>query len=73
MRLLLVDGANVVRRYAFAMLRDRQADPTAADVASVLSGVERAIRDCALLAGCRHAVIAIDVEGPTWRHEIYPA
>jgi len=73
MKLLAIDGTNVVMRYACAMLGEGRADPSPEDEARVLRGVEAAIRECARnLDACR-AVIALDAPADTWRHGIYPA
>lgn len=72
MRLLLVDGTNVVVRYAYAMLGERQEDPSDAEAASVVRGAERAIRHCATWVRCRHAAIALDSSAETWRRGISP-
>ena len=73
MRLLLIDGTNVVMRYAFAALRDGQASPTWEQEVQVLGAVESALRACAAAAGCRHAVVALDSTNPTWRHREFPS
>lgn len=76
MRLLLVDGTNVVMRYAFAMLPDVMSDTrvpvTPEMIERVMKGVEKAIRECAAKALCTHVVVAVDSNTPSWRKAIYP-
>jgi 5'-3' exonuclease len=72
-RLLVVDGTNIVRRYAFAVLKDRQAAPTADDVQRVLGMTWDGISGCAQAADCSDCVVAIDPDGKTWRHDAFPA
>jgi len=72
MRLLLVDGTNAVLRYAAAMIGDLRAESVPdADSLRVLSAVERAIRQCAAIAHCDHAIIAFDAAEGTWRRELF--
>lgn len=77
MRFLLVDGTNVVMRYAFAMLPDvmsssERAPLTPEDIEKVMSGVEHSIRKCAETTGCTHAIITLDSNQDSWRKAIYP-
>lgn len=76
MKILLVDGTNVVMRYAFAMLPDILADRTRkatdADIEKVMKAVDHAIRECAKVAGCTHAIICLDSVGELWRKAVYP-
>lgn len=72
MTILLVDGANVVRRYAHALLGDGWDKPSDEDYLRVMEGAERAIRSCAQEAGCGDTIIALDAEGETWRKRLYP-
>lgn len=71
MRILLVDGTNLVMRYASAMVPNLD-EALPDDVRRVTRGVERAIRECAMTAaGCQHAIVALDsVE--SWRKAEYP-
>lgn len=77
MRLLLVDGTNVVMRYAHAMLPDLAKTPDHpqchADTPKIMAAVEKAIRECAVnAAGAHHVVVALDsVE--SWRKREYPS
>lgn len=75
MKYLLVDGTNIVIRYAFASLAADRMDgrraPSASEIESVLKSVERAIRDCATKAECSHAIVALDSTVDSWRKEIY--
>lgn len=76
MRVLLVDGTNVVMRYAFAMLPDvmsseKRAPLTPDDVEKVMAAVEHSIRKCAQTSGCTHAIIALDSNVDSWRKAIY--
>lgn len=77
MRFLLVDGTNVVMRYAFAMLPDvmsseKRTPLTPEDVEKVMAAVEHSIRKCADTAGCTHAIIAVDSAVDSWRKAIFP-
>jgi DNA polymerase-1 len=69
---LLIDGANVVRRYAHAMLGDGWDKPSDEDYLRVMESVDYAMKRCAADAFCDHAVIAIDSDGETWRKALYP-
>lgn len=69
-RLLIVDGTNLVMRWASAMAGPA---PTEADSAQVCGAVQAAIRNCARRAGCALALIAVDSPGPTWRKSRFPA
>lgn len=75
MKYLLVDGTNIVIRYAFAMLAADRMDGrravSASEYESVLKSAERAIRECATKAGCAYAIIALDSTGDSWRKQIY--
>lgn len=76
-RILLVDGTNIVMRYAHAMMPHGSVDtPEESDItrersAAVFGAVERAIRECAQIAGAPYAVVAID-RSPSWRYDVYP-
>jgi DNA polymerase-1 len=71
-RALLVDGTNIVMRYAFAALGDRQAEASDNDQSRVLGSVERAMRDCAAEFSCSHLIVALDSPAPSWRRAKYP-
>jgi DNA polymerase-1 len=73
MKILVVDGTNVVMRYAHAMLADPKAEPSPANRSAVHESVERAIRECAEVAGCGGAIVAFDSPEETWRKTVYPA
>lgn len=64
MRLLIVDGSNVVMRAAFGGdVAPRQAVPVASGM------IERAARECE----ATHLVVALDCPGePSWRRVFYP-
>lgn len=76
-RILLVDGTNIVMRYAHAMMPHGSVDaPEVSDAtlersSAVFGAVERAIRECAQIAGAPYAVVAID-RRPSWRYDFYP-
>lgn len=74
-RILLVDGTNVVMRFAHAMAAPFVSDPlnVAADrdVQRVMSAVIRAVRECARQAECQYAIVAAD-SSPSWRLDMYP-
>lgn len=74
-RLLLVDGTNIVMRYAFAMAPQfvkEPENPGAGDAISrVVAACVAAVRECATIAGCSHGVIALD-SGESWRKARYP-
>lgn len=76
MRVLLVDGTNVVMRYAHAMLPDVVAGSVRGasdeETTKVLAGVERAIREAAALVKATHAIIATDSAVDPWRKALYP-
>lgn len=69
--LFLVDGTNVVMRYASAMVADK-AHPTEAEVATVLHSVTRAIVDCAVVAGATHLIVCLDSGVGSWRRDKFP-
>lgn len=71
MTLFLVDGTNVVMRYAGAMATDME-QPTEAEVEKVLHGVTRAIVDCAAVAGAAHLIVALDSSVGSWRRDKFP-
>jgi 5'-3' exonuclease len=67
----LLDGTNLVMRYASAMLPD----PTAAspvEVEKVLRAVLRCVREFCAAVGARHAILAVDSTGDSWRRARYP-
>lgn len=69
-KLLLVDGTNVALRFAAAMLGTLEAEKLdAAQVHPVLTSIERAIRQCAGVAGCRRCAVIFDASGHSWRRE----
>lgn len=70
--LLLVDGTNLVMRYASAMCADVN-EPVGDDVARVCAGVRRAILECCEVAGATHVIVALDSGLGSWRREIFPA
>lgn len=76
MRVLLVDGTNVVMRYAHAMLPDvvsgSARGATDDEVLKVLAAVERAIREAAAATRSTHAIIATDSAVDPWRKQVYP-
>jgi DNA polymerase-1 len=74
-RMLLVDGTNIVMRYAHAMAPDfvREPENPAAkeSIERVANACVRAILECADVSGSTHAIIAFD--GPnSWRKHRYP-
>lgn len=75
-KILLVDGTNIVIRYAFAMLPDIISTPgrkaNKADIERVMTAVEKAIRECAKEAQCSHAIICLDAPGESWRKKVMP-
>jgi DNA polymerase-1 len=74
-RLLLVDGTNLVMRYAFAMapqfVKEPENPAAPETVARVASACVTAVRDCADVAMCSHVVVALDSHD-SWRKELYP-
>ncbi len=75
MRILLVDGTNIVMRYAHAMMPDIVAlggKAPVSDVDNVMAAVERAIREVAKLANCTHAIVALDSGVESRRKQLYP-
>jgi DNA polymerase-1 len=74
-RILLVDGTNLVMRFAHAMV------PGAVDQVNspivdqqrpaIMSGITRAIWECAHVADARYAIVAFDA-GDSWRKHVYP-
>jgi len=72
-KLLLVDGTNLVMRYAHAMLRESQADADDEAALPVLRYCESAMRSVVETVGATHAVVALDSEEETWRKKLYPA
>lgn len=78
MRVLLVDGTNIVMRYAFAMV-PHMMDPgypgghlDADDVAKVLHAVEKACRECAQVAEATHMIVCLDSGLPGHRRSRFP-
>ena len=75
-RVLLVDGTNIVMRYAHAMASQSVAEPdnpaSSADRERVASACVKAIRECAKAALCGYAVVAFDSRD-SWRKKLYPA
>lgn len=75
-RILLVDGTNIVMRYAHAMMpHGSVGEPEADDVtreraSDVFGAVERAIRECALHAGAAYCIVALD-SAESWRKAIF--
>jgi DNA polymerase-1 len=69
--LLLVDGTNIVMRYASAMAGDLDA-PTAEDIEKVCNAVTRAILACCTDAGATHVIVALDSGVGSWRRALYP-
>lgn len=77
MRILLVDGTNVVMRYAHAMAGNEVgALPNhpliVREVPSIMRAVEVAIRECAAVAQCTHAIVALDSGIESRRKALYP-
>lgn len=72
MKLLLVDGTNLVMRYAHAMLREGQADADDEVALPVLRYCEAALRSVAEVVVATHAIVALDSEAETWRKGLYP-
>lgn len=75
MKILLVDGTNLVMRYAHAMMPDIVAlggRASGEELDKVMAAVERAIRDVAKLAQCTHAIVALDSGVESRRKAIYP-
>lgn len=69
-RILLVDGTNVVLRFAAAMLGTLESETLdRSQVHSVLTSIERAIRQCAGTANCSRCAVVFDSSGPSWRRE----
>jgi DNA polymerase-1 len=75
-RILLVDGTNIVMRYAHAMASRSVGEPDnpafAGDRERVASACVKAIRECAKVAGCGYAVVSFDSRD-SWRKTLYPA
>jgi DNA polymerase-1 len=74
MRLLLIDGTNIVMRFAFAMVPGADvADHPAvlAQLPQILGAVEKAIWGCAAFVKTPYVVVALD-SGESWRRDVYP-
>jgi DNA polymerase-1 len=75
-RILLVDGTNIVMRYAHAMAPQSVAEPDnpafGGDRERVASACVKAIRECAKVALCGYAVVSFDSRD-SWRKKLYPA
>lgn len=73
-RILLVDGTNIVMRYAHAMAPDfvREPDNPAAEAAveRVASACVRAVLECADVSSSPYVIVAFD-SGGSWRKERY--
>lgn len=79
MRVLLVDGTNVVIRYAHAMLpvemasRGESVKIRKEDVDRVCRAVEGAMYEAAAFTKSTHAIVAVDsLSEPSWRKAVYP-
>lgn len=72
MTLLLVDGTNIVMRYASAMLPDITAEDDPNVIGKVMDAVTRAIGQCAEVAHAAHLIVAVDSSVGSWRRELYP-
>lgn len=72
MTLLLVDGTNVVMRYASAMVPAEMTEVDDETVGKVIGGVLHAIRQCADVAGANHLIVALDSSVGSWRREVFP-
>jgi DNA polymerase-1 len=74
-RILLVDGTNIVMRYAHAMASESVGEPDnpafSGDRERVASACVKAIRECAKAALCGYAVVAFDSRD-SWRKKLYP-
>ncbi len=71
MSLLLVDGTNVIMRYASAMVGDPQ-NPTKDDVRAACEASFNAILECAKVAQATHLIVALDSGEMTWRRTLFP-
>lgn len=75
MRLLLIDGTNLVMRFAHAMVPggDIADHPVVLDALPIImSACNKAIHECAKVAHCTHAVVALDSGVESWRKQLYP-
>lgn len=72
MTLLLVDGTNVVMRYASVMI-EKDAEITNADRDRVLRAVMKAFAECAQAMEATHLIVALDSVVGSWRRERFPA
>ncbi len=75
MKVLLVDGTNVVMRYAHAMMPDvvtLGGRVSGEELDKVMSAVARVVRDVAKLASCTHAIVALDSGVESRRKALYP-
>lgn len=78
MKVLLIDGTNVIMRYAFAMV-PHMMDPgypggrlDQEEVERVLRAAEKAFRECALEAEATHMIVALDSGLPGDRRARFP-
>lgn len=67
--LLLVDALNLIRRIYAGQPGEEGPEKATAALASSVQSLRRALRECEPT----HAACVFDGEGPSWRHEIYPA
>lgn len=69
---LLVDGTNLVMRYAFAMLGERAIvdAPDSDGEVRVMNAVERVMQEAALVTEATHMVVALDSFERSWRRQI---
>ena len=74
-RFLLVDGTNIVMRYAHAMasqiIHEPENPAVSPDVERVVSACVKAIRECARTALCAFGIVAFDSRN-AWRKKLYP-
>jgi DNA polymerase-1 len=71
MSTLLVDGTNVVMRFA-SVMTPKDEEPTPQQVAGVLHAVARALAECAVVVEASHLIVALDSSVGSWRRERFP-
>jgi 5'-3' exonuclease len=67
-RLLLIDGPNLIRRIHAAIPVDNQSQIIEQTITSSLQSLSRALKQHTPT----HALCAFECGGPTWRHELFP-
>lgn len=72
MKLLLIDGPNLVRRVYAALPEAQKKQSGNADDSDLADSCQRSVQRALNLHQPTHCAIVFDHQGRTWRHEIFP-